>query len=155
MHSPSTMILLPRLSKQVMRRSTSELLGIDLRLLMVLSYLSDHEEMPQHELADALCVDASNVVLILNELEDAGYVTRRRDREDRRRHRVSITATGRDAFEHAQAAQRAIEDEVLQGLDAAERETFWKLLCRAVRGVEPGAAEAVEPGAAELSPAAA
>ena len=42
-YTASSMVLLPRLSKQVMRRSNPELLGMDLRLLMALSYLGDHD----------------------------------------------------------------------------------------------------------------
>src|SRR5438067_13719751 len=97
----STMILLPRLAKQVMRRSDPELLGIDLRLLMALSYLGDHDGAPQQEFVEALCIDAKNVVLLLNELEDCGHLVRRRDSEDRRRHRVYITETGRSARDRA------------------------------------------------------
>ena len=51
---------------------------MDLRLLMALSYVGDHDGAPQHELVDALCMDAKNVVLLLNELEDGGYLVRRR-----------------------------------------------------------------------------
>ncbi|HEY6396843.1 MAG TPA: MarR family winged helix-turn-helix transcriptional regulator [Solirubrobacteraceae bacterium] len=131
-----TMILLPRLSKQVMRRSDPERLGMDLRLLMALSYLGDHNGAPQHELVDALCIDAKNVVLLLNELEDRGHLVRRRDAEDRRRHRVYITATGEEALERAARVQEDIEDDVLQALDADERDTLWQLLSRALRGAE-------------------
>ena len=95
------MVLLARLTKQVMRRSSAEMLGMDLRLLMALSYLADHDGAPQHELVDALCMDAKNVVLLLNDLEDNGYLVRRRDSEDRRRHRVQITTAGREALERA------------------------------------------------------
>src|SRR5881275_1460083 len=97
----SSMVLLPRLAKQVMRRSNPDLLGMDLRLLMALSYLGDHDGAPQQELVDALCMDAKNVVLLLNELEDCGHLIRRRDPEDRRRHRVHITAAGRKTLKHA------------------------------------------------------
>src|ERR1700753_4094500 len=76
---PSAMILLGRLSKQVMRRANAEDLGMDLRLLMALSYLGDHDGAPQQELVDVLCMDAKNVVLVLNDLEDSGYLVRRRD----------------------------------------------------------------------------
>jgi DNA-binding MarR family transcriptional regulator len=139
------MVLLPRLAKQVMRRSNSELLGMDLRLLMALSYLGDHDGAPQQELGDALCMDAKNVVLLLNELEDLGDLVRRRDSEDRRRHRVHITDAGRQALERAARAQEAIEDDVLQALDADERATLWKLLTRAVYGAEPAAADPCGP----------
>ncbi len=142
--TPSTMILLPRLAKQVMRRANPEVLGIDLRLLMALSYLGDHDGAPQHELVDALCMDAKNVVLLLNELEDTGYLIRRRDPEDRRRHRVQITEAGRAALGRARDGMDAIENEVLQALDADERAALVKLLSRALRGAEHGADEGAE-----------
>lgn len=115
---------------------------MDLRLLMALSYLEDHDGAPQQELADALCMDAKNVVLLLNELEEGGHLVRRRDAEDRRRHRVYITAAGRQAFERATRALEETEDDVLQALDAEERATLWELLDRALRGAEPARAEA-------------
>jgi DNA-binding MarR family transcriptional regulator len=131
------MILLTRLAKQVYRRSNEDLLGMHLRLLMALSYLRDHDGAPQQELAEALCMDANNVVLLLNELEDLGHVARRRDPSDRRRHRVEITPAGCEALEQAETAQEEIEDEVLEGLDAEERATLWRLLTRALYGAEP------------------
>lgn len=146
-HPSSSMVLIPRLSKQIVRRTTPETLGLELRLLIALSYLRDHEGAPQQELADALCVDASNVVLVLNELEDLGFVERRRDREDRRRHHVSITPAGRRAFDRAEAAQREIEDQVLQALDEQERDVLRDLLQRALRGAEPRVEAPVEAGA--------
>jgi DNA-binding MarR family transcriptional regulator len=146
------MMLLPRLSKQIMRRSSPELLGMDLRLLMALSYLGDHDGAPQQELVDVLCIDAKNVVLLLNELEDRGHLVRRRDSEDRRRHRVHITAAGREALEHAARAQESIEDDVLRGLDADERATLQRLLTRAVQGAEPDVA--VDDACHPLAPAA-
>jgi DNA-binding MarR family transcriptional regulator len=136
------MALLTRLAKQVYRRSSEELLGMHMRHLMALSYVRDHDGGPQQELAEALCMDANNVVLLLNELEQAGYVARRRDPDDRRRHRVELTAAGAKALTNAEHAQETIEDDVLQALDADERATLWRLLTRALRGVEPDAAEA-------------
>jgi DNA-binding MarR family transcriptional regulator len=135
--SVGTTILLSRLAKQVMRRSDPAVLGIDLRLLMALSYLGDHDGAPQQEFVDALCIDAKNVVLLLNDLEDCGHLVRRRDSEDRRRHRVYITEKGRQTLERAAEAQADIEDEVLQALDADERATLNRLLTRALRVAEP------------------
>jgi DNA-binding MarR family transcriptional regulator len=138
------MMLLPRLAKQVMRRSNSELLGMDLRLLMALSYLGDHDGAPQQELVDALCMDAKNVVLLLNDLDDLGHLERRRDPEDRRRHRVHITDAGRQVLQRAARVQESIEDEVLRGLDPNERATLWTLLTKAVRGAEPATEDAAD-----------
>ena len=140
----SSMVLLARLSKQVMRRVSPEKLGLDLRLLMALSYLADHDGAPQQELVDALCMDAKNVVLLLNELEDGGCLVRQRDTEDRRRHRVHITDAGRKALDRAMRALDETEDEVLQALDAEERATLFGLLARALRGAEPAPACAAQ-----------
>jgi len=131
------MVLLTRLAKQVYRRSSEELLGMHMRLLMALSFLRDHDGAPQQELGDSLCMDANNVVLLLNELEDLGYVARRRDPEDRRRHRVFLTGEGRRAMMTAERAQETIEDNVLGALAPEERRMLWQLLSRALYGAEP------------------
>jgi DNA-binding MarR family transcriptional regulator len=145
------MVLLTRLAKQVYRRSSEELLGMHLRLLMALSYVRDHDGAPQQELAEALCMDANNVVLLLNELEDLGYVARLRDPHDRRRHLVTITKQGAKALQGAERAQETIEDEVLQALDPDERATLWKLLTRALHGAEPDRDEAYSATIASIS----
>jgi DNA-binding MarR family transcriptional regulator len=142
------MALLTRLAKQVYRRSTEDLLGMHMRHLVSLSYVRDHDGGPQQELAEALCMDANNVVLLLNELEQLGYVSRRRDPSDRRRHLVDLTPAGAKALDHAEHRQETIEDDVLGALDDEERATLWRLLGQALRGAEPeldAACEASEP----------
>jgi len=133
-HSP--MLLLPRLAKQILRRGNEELLGMPPKLMLALSYLEDRGDTPQQELADALGVDANMVVLLLNELEEKGYVERRRDARDRRRHRVQITEQGQAALDRTEPARRAIEEEILGALSAEERATLADLLSRAVYGLE-------------------
>jgi DNA-binding MarR family transcriptional regulator len=133
-HSP--MLLLPRLAKQILRRGNEELLGMSPKLMLALSYLQDRGGGPQQELCDALGVDANMVVLLLNELEDKGYVERRRDPDDRRRHRVQITKQGQAALARTEPARRAVEEEILGALSAEERATLANLLSRAVYGLE-------------------
>jgi DNA-binding MarR family transcriptional regulator len=140
--APGTMVLLTRLAKQVYRRSDDELLGMQLRYLVALSYMRDHDACPQQELADAFCMDANNVVLLLNELEQLGFATRLRDPHDRRRHVVQLTASGRKALGQAERAQEAIEDDVLAALSDDERATLHELLTRTLRGIEPADGEA-------------
>jgi DNA-binding MarR family transcriptional regulator len=135
--APGSAVLLSRLAKQVYRRTNEEQLGMHLRHLVALSYVSDHDGCPQQDLADAFCMDANNVVLLLNELEQLSYSTRVRDPSDRRRHLVQITPSGRAALSVAERAQLAIEDDLLGALDADERRTLRELLNRALRSVEP------------------
>ena len=132
--APGTITLLTRLSKVVYRRTPESQLGMRLKHFVVLSYLADRDGIPQQELGDICGVDANNLVLILNELEAAGFAERRRDPEDRRRHIVEITSTGRTAFERAERAREAVEDDVLAALDAEEREILRRLLAKALEG---------------------
>jgi DNA-binding MarR family transcriptional regulator len=135
--APGAMVLMSRLAKQFYRRGDEEALGMHLRHLVALAYVRDHDECPQQALADAFCMDANNVVLLLNELEELGYASRVRDPHDRRRHLVRLTSTGRSALARSERAQRQIEEQVLGALTPEERETLRELLARALRSVEP------------------
>ncbi len=147
------MVLLTRLAKQVYRQSSEELLGMHLRELTALSYLRDNELAPQQELAEALCMDANNIVLLLNELEERRFVARRRDPADRRRHLVELTPTGQRALARAEHAQESVEDQVLGALDPAERATLYRLLARALYGAERSTDEERELAAAATASA--
>jgi DNA-binding MarR family transcriptional regulator len=149
--APGSAVLLSRLAKQVYRRSDEQQLGMHLRHLVGLSYVSDHDGCPQQDLADAFCMDANNVVLLLNELEQLDYVTRLRDPSDRRRHLVQITPSGRAALSEAERAQAAVENELLAALDSDERRTLRELLNRALRSVEPTDGDAYSAPRASVS----
>jgi DNA-binding MarR family transcriptional regulator len=130
--SPGTVVMLLRLAKAVHKRSTEELLGIKVRQMMLLSYLRAAAPAQQQQLCESLWLDPNNCVLLLNELEDMGYVERRRDPTDRRRHVVEITGEGRRALERAERAQESLEDEILAALSDDERATLRGLLRRAL-----------------------
>jgi DNA-binding MarR family transcriptional regulator len=130
--SPGTVVMLLRLAKVIHKRSTDERLGIKLRQLMLLSYLRKGAPALQQQLCESLWLDPNNCVLLLNELEEMGYVERRRDPADRRRHMVDITDEGRVALERAERAQEEIGDELLSALSDEERATLRSMLSRAV-----------------------
>jgi len=130
--SPGTVVMLLRLAKVIHKRSTEERLGIKLRQLMLLSYLRHGAPALQQQLCESLWLDPNNCVLLLNEMEEMGYVERRRDPADRRRHVVDITDEGRVALERAERAQEAIGDELLSALSDEERATLRSLLGRVV-----------------------
>jgi len=105
--------------------------GMRPRHLVALTLLRDHGGAQQQGLAIALQIDRTNLVGLLNELEKAGYVERRRSPEDRRRHIVELTPAGEQALRDVEASLAAAEDEVLAALDADEREALYRLLQRA------------------------
>jgi hypothetical protein len=68
---------------------------------------------------------------------ESGYVERRRDPADRRRHIVEITPAGLTALEEAERRLETLEDEVLGNLSQGERVELHSLLSKAL--AEPDA----------------
>ena len=106
--------------------------GLRPRHLVALMLLRDHGNSTQQGLAEALQLDPSNVVGLLNDLEERGLVSRRRDPGDRRRHIVGVSAAGISELEAAEQRLACVEDEMLRALTAEERATLHALLVRAV-----------------------
>ncbi|MGK5738153.1 MarR family winged helix-turn-helix transcriptional regulator [Micromonospora sp. URMC 103] len=128
--------LLEHLARRMRLRSESVLapLGLRPRHLVALTVLRDRGDISQQGLASTLQIDGTNVVGLLNELETAGLVERRRSPEDRRRHVVTITPAGTERLSEAECALATAEDEVLGGLRPAERDQLYELLRRATSG---------------------
>jgi DNA-binding MarR family transcriptional regulator len=135
--APGTVVMLMRLATAIKKRSTEELMGVKLRQLMLLSYLRYGAPALQQQLCEALWLDANNCVLLLNELEDMGYIERRRDPADRRRHVVELTDEGRAALERAERAQESLGDELFAALSEEERATLRSLLGRSLEPAAP------------------
>ena len=92
-----SLILLIRLTRRIYRRATEDVLGMRLKAYLLLSNLRDGA-LPQSDLCASMHLDPNNCVLMLNDLEAAGHVERRRDPADRRRHIVDLTPAGRKAL---------------------------------------------------------
>jgi DNA-binding MarR family transcriptional regulator len=133
--TPGALVLATRLSRVAYRRATEDVLGMRLKQFSALAYLRQLPGVSQRQLGDAMLLDANNCVLLLNDIEDAGWAERRRDPDDRRRHVVEITDSGREALEQAEQALDNLEEDVLDGLTAEERATLRELLAKALAGV--------------------
>jgi DNA-binding MarR family transcriptional regulator len=106
-------------------------LGLRPRHLVALTVLRDGGGSTQQALSTTLQIDRTNLVGLLNELEADKLIERRRSSEDRRRHIVELTTAGANRLAQAELALSTIEDEVLGGLDAEQRETLYRLLHQA------------------------
>jgi MarR family transcriptional regulator, lower aerobic nicotinate degradation pathway regulator len=104
--------------------------GLRAQGFAVLHRLAEQGPSSQAELADALRVHASNLVRVLDELEQRGLIGRRRDPADRRRQEVGITTAGARLLKRAEAATVATERELLAPLSHAERAQLQSLLAR-------------------------
>ena len=123
-------LLMIKLGRITLHRFTEALepFGIRPRHVAALIELRDKGELTQQSLCGHLHLDPTNLVAILNELEQRGYATRRRDPEDRRRHIVEVSKKGIAVIEKVSEAMDGVEDELLGGLDPAEREQLEGLL---------------------------
>ena len=107
------------------------------RHVIALTLLGERGPMTQHAVGAALSLDPSNVVGLLNELEERGLITRRRDPADRRRHIVEVSATGADELTQTYTQLGLVEDELFKTLTCEQRSTLHELLASAVAGLSP------------------
>jgi DNA-binding MarR family transcriptional regulator len=104
------------------------------RHIIALGVLHERGPLSQQALGEALSLDPSNVVGLLNELEQRGLVARQRDPADRRRHIVSLSPAGTRELAASDAELTRVEDDLLAALTLAERAQLRDLLTRAVEG---------------------
>jgi DNA-binding MarR family transcriptional regulator len=104
--------------------------GLTPRHGYALTQLAENGPMSQQALIEALAVDPSILVAILNDLEREGLAERRRDPADRRRHIVEMSRQGAAALRKIERAAAGVEEDMFADLDQAERAQLRDLLSR-------------------------
>jgi DNA-binding MarR family transcriptional regulator len=87
-----------------------------------LAVLDQEGPLSQLRLAERQGIDRTTMVAVIDDLEQAGAVERRRDPLDRRRYALHLTARGRGLLRRATAAEAEAEERFLASLPVAERE---------------------------------
>ena len=111
--------------------------GLSTSTFALLNVLGARTGAIQRELSSDMGIDPSAMVTLIDELEDAGLVERRHRPEDRRAWEVAITPKGRRTLRASRRVAEQVEDDVLGGLDAAERDQLLALLRRALVAAPP------------------
>jgi len=96
----------------------------------VLAALEEYGALSQIDIGRRLELDRNDVHGILNRLQDRRQVVRHADPADRRRNVVTLTAAGRRHLERLERHAGAVQDELLAGLGAAERQQLQALLAK-------------------------
>ena len=100
--------------------------------------------LSQQELARRLAILPSQLVALLDELEERGLIERRPDARDRRTYALHLTTAGRNVLEQISRIAREHDDAICAALNVHERLQLKALLGRIAeqQGLSPG----VHPG---------
>src|SRR5437763_5872313 len=128
----STAFLLARVGYAIKLTAMEEFerSGNSMYQFSVLAVLAEGAKETQATIADGLGLDRSQLVGVLDGLEEKGLIERRRDPNDRRRHTVSLTADGKRQLGQLRAIVKRIEEDFLAPLDEESRATLHDLLFR-------------------------
>lgn len=110
------------------------LMGFDLsqRSMSVLSVVIANPDINQSDVAAALSIERSGMVVIVDELENLDLIRRERALTDRRAYALRATLKGQRLHDKVTAEIIAHEDRIFAGLDQQERETLHRVLSKLV-----------------------
>jgi MarR family transcriptional regulator, transcriptional regulator for hemolysin len=108
-------------------------LGVSPRAHCVLSTAMTGE-LTQTELAQAVGLDKTTMVVTIDELEAAGLAERRPSKTDRRARVIAVTKAGARKAEQAAEVVERVQAEALVSLPARERKAFMEALVQLVSG---------------------
>lgn len=103
-------------------------LELKVRSYSVLAMACSGTDPSQRELSEFLRLDPSQIVSLVDALEERGLVERAADPRDRRSKVIRPTPAGRKLYGRAAAAVREAEETSLAALDGAERDQLRILL---------------------------
>ena len=106
----------------------------------VLAALEEYGDLSQADLGRRLGLDRNEVSGIAVRLERGQYIDRHADPGNRRRNVLTLTASGRRYLEDIQQRADAAQDELLAGLNAAERRQLNELLAKVLGSHRPQSA---------------
>lgn len=112
-------------------------LGLKARHYGVLATLAEQGPVAQNALGDRLRIDRSTMVGVIDELEAAGRVLRRRNALDRRAYQLELTNAGQAIFQQAVRVVDQTQNEVFAPLGRPQRQQLHTMLTALLRHLTP------------------
>jgi len=110
--------------------------GLHRGQVTVLCRLFERDGMTQSEIADRLSVQGATITNMLQRMEEAGLVSRRRDPQDNRLVRVYLTDKGRSKERSIVEQAFRVEQSVFEGLSDEERAVLRSMMKVMLRNME-------------------
>ena len=104
--------------------------GVNQSQIMILKQLYNKEGINQEELSKQLFVDKATAARSIKKLEEQGFVTRKRDINDKRSYRVYLTSKSMEVKQEINASIEAWQNEILKNISKEEQEIFISVLKR-------------------------
>lgn len=109
--------------------------GLRVGTFSALAVVMGSPGISQTQLSEVLDIKRSGVVVVVDDLEQAGAVERKPVRTDRRAYALRVTPAGKKLWQRAEAAVQAHEAALLAELDPEDRRALQDLLVSAARSV--------------------
>lgn len=121
------------------RRIGLRLRADELRMphVTVLATIAEFGPAAQRDISRRLRIDASDLVSVLDDLEERDLVQRRRDERDRRRYLVTITTAGARVLHENLVTAKRLNDILLSPLSQPERDRLHEMLVRTYKFHDP------------------
>jgi DNA-binding MarR family transcriptional regulator len=114
---------------------------IDPAMMFVLHHVQAGGSLRVSALAEAMGLDTSTASRHVRQLEEAGYLARTGDPDDRRASRVRLTRRGRAALDQAMRARAAVLDRAIAGWPDDDRASLAILMTRLADSLDRLAAD--------------
>ena len=110
--------------------------GLRMVTFSALSVIAEKPGLSQAHLADALSIERPNLVVLVDELEQAGLIARDRQASDRRAYALTLTNEGARVLKRADAAVMAHDAHMTKALSKADRARLMDMLMAIERAGE-------------------
>jgi MarR family transcriptional regulator, lower aerobic nicotinate degradation pathway regulator len=134
-----TTYLTARLAAETRRRCTERLAqaGLGQYQHAILCCLDEFGPQIQKEVAARLGIDSGDMVSLVDDVHNAGFVDRERDPRDRRRQVLTLTPRGKEVLGEAEHNLDLAAAEAYQPLTQNERATLHELMARVLAHGDP------------------